>query len=210
MSKIKSEEIWIKISMLTQQAWCELQLYKEVIEGQKRRETKDMKIGTEQHDDKYEEFLEVSVPTTPEEFFGQRIGLSREWMVRSEELKAVGIIDELKLDGNNIIITDDKKKAYPHWGYKKQLYGYALLLKLCYGNLLNDRDIMVALRETQSGQVTWTQKFDEDNEKEAMESIQRIKDMFAGKREPEPTSKSWKCKTCPFKCEKRLAPYEKQ
>ena len=199
--------------MLSSQAWCELQLFKQVVEGQEIPETEEMRQGSQQHEGLYEEFKKKAVPTTPEEFFSEERARSREWWVRSDRLKLKGFIDDLRIDGNRIIIVDDKRNPRNpqlSWGYRRQLHGYALLLKNVYADLIGTRSIFVALRKTGSDKIEWEDEFTEEDEKEILETLQRIRDVFTRRREPQPTAKAWKCKRCPLRCEKRLAPYERE
>ena len=84
---------------------------------------------------------------------------------------------------------------------KKQVWGYCLAFEESFKTTL---PIVATLRNRDSQQVFWQKPFTDEDRFMATETAQRILDILNRKRDPVPTSKPNKCRSCRFKdiCDK--------
>jgi CRISPR-associated protein Cas4 len=191
----------VSASLLGAHTWCEYQVYLEKVCGQKRKRTQKMKTGSEHHENLFEDFLEEAEEIEFEEFL-EKGGITRELKLFSPHIDFVGVIDELRILPDKIVVIDDKTNPKPYLGVKYQLWSYGLLVKEAIDP---NKPVMLAIRDLKTGRVTWKEEFTEEHRQRVLEKIQRVKDVIEGKVDPIPTDKPFKCSYCTFDCDKRLS-----
>jgi len=187
----------IPIHLLHSQAYCEYQIFLEHVKGIKVEPTNEMKIGKEIHSLLEEEHkkvakLKMSVNTALKKSKEEKITLiGREIPVEGNLL--FGLIDEVHFMSDKIIIIDDKPNDYPYLSNKQQIWGYCLTFE---ENFEPKMPIIAALRQRDTQKVFWQEMLCDEHKNIVVESAQRIIDILNGIREPEPTLKMNKCKSC--------------
>lgn len=109
-----------------------------------------------------------------------------------------GLIDEVRLMPSQIVIIDDKPNDYPYLSNKKQIWGYCLTFEEFFNPKLQ---LVAALRQRDTQEIFWQKEFIDEDRDMVLESAQRILDILNEKRQPEPTLKINKCRSCRLKNE---------
>lgn len=196
------------ISEFNIQAYCELQL-KYRWSGIKIT-SKDMIKGSYQHSQIESKFIEetklLETVSVEEALSLAKQGISskaRELTVISKTFRLRGIIDQIEINPDGIIILDDKPSDTAHFGSKVQLFMYAIAFKDHYKP---DLDIMVRIRHRDKGHTVWEDMLTEDIQVEMLERLQRMTELALGQREFEPTKNEKKCNACTYKnlCKKPM------
>jgi len=196
-----SGQPWFSISEFNIQAYCEVQL-KYRWSGIKIT-TPAMIAGTQTHSQIEQTFVEetkdleeVSIEEALELAKQGITTAARELHISSNTFRLNGIIDQIEIGPNGIIILDDKPSDQPHFGSKVQLFMYAIAFKDRYRPEL---DISVKIRHSKSQKIVWEDAFTETIHEEMMERLQRMNELALGKREFEPTQFDVKCKHCSYR-----------
>ncbi|MBU4124531.1 MAG: PD-(D/E)XK nuclease family protein, partial [Nanoarchaeota archaeon] len=129
--------------------------------------------------------------------------VARELHISSNTFRLNGIIDQIEIGPNGIIILDDKPSDQPYFGSKVQLFMYAIAFKDHYKP---DLDIHVKIRQSKTQKIVWEDTFNEKIHEEMMERLQRMNELALGKREFEPTQYEVKCRNCTYRemCKKNV------
>lgn len=162
--------------------------------------TLPMAQGLQGHKVLEEDFKKDAVEITLEDFLRDG-GMTREMALKCEIHQLRGIIDELVITKDKIMIFDDKKNAKAWPSYIKQLHAYALMVQ---EELLNDRPIILSLRDLHSGVVVWSDEFRPEHKVALVESLQRIRDVIEGKVEARHTDNPKICAACSLNCKFRV------
>ncbi len=195
--------VYLTPSLVSTQSWCEWQIYLEKVKGQKRKFRQVVKEGTKVHQALEEQHKKEAEEMTLARFLEEG-GITRELYLICEKHGISGKIDEIILTDDKVIIIDDKKTPKPYDGYKHQLYAYALLVD---EELVPRRPIYVALRDSETQEVTWIQEYKEDHKEKLLNLMERIRNIIKEETEPIPTESQKTCSYCSLDCPKRLAPY---
>lgn len=206
----KNGNSWIAISEFHQQSYCEVQLkfkWSGII-----RKTEQMMEGSVIHEQKFKDFLEETKELEQinmqeaikraiennERFSG------REVFIISPTFRLFGMIDSVEVGPEGIMITDDKPSEYPFISDKSQIIAYALAFKDLYRPPI---DIFMAIKNRDSGDVTWEDVLTQDWVDFMLEKINRLHELALGKREFEPTKNPKKCLACSYKniCDKKIS-----
>ncbi len=190
-------KLQISASWLNSHDYCEYKFHRQFVLKEYIPRTKAMVVGAEKHEQKEEKFLEVAKSSTIEEFLASTsYTITKELRLESsfEEFFLVGKIDELGIDAKNVYIIDDKPKAKPYPGTIRQLWAYSLLFKKKFPTI--QKKIFTVIRDRDSDRAVWTKTFSEDSEKNLFEVFLRIKLLFEGKINPEPTKNPNRCNAC--------------
>lgn len=192
----------INASWLSSHEYCEWKWYLENVMKEKVPATRDMAIGKEIHQNKEDKFKEVAIPTTAEEFLKSKFyTITKEIYLRKEfdDFILVGKIDELGVDINNLYVIDDKPRAKPYLGTKRQIWAYCILInefvKEKYPEHLNKK-VLAILRDRDSNKEVWKEEFIEDNKKDVLNVIKRMIFLFRQEIEPIANNISAKCGAC--------------
>ncbi|MEK6951615.1 MAG: PD-(D/E)XK nuclease family protein [Nanoarchaeota archaeon] len=201
----------VSASWFTSHGYCEYKFFLEKVLKIEVPRTKEMVYGSKIHKDKeiiflekaeemtWKEFLEAEIPTiTKEVEFEKQFG----------DILLLGRVDEIKSDKTGIYIIDDKPNPKPYNSNKLQLYAYCLLFKETFSNILN-KPIFSILRNRDTNEIVWSQKFNKDQENEFFEVFHRLRSILLKKEEPIPTTNPNKCKACVYNklnlCDRSLA-----
>ncbi|MDD5417017.1 MAG: PD-(D/E)XK nuclease family protein [Candidatus Aenigmarchaeota archaeon] len=192
---------WFSISEFNIQAYCEVQLkyrWSGIV-----RVTPSMVLGTKAHKQIENKFVEdtkdleeVSIEQALELAKQGISTVARELPITSPTFRLNGIIDQIEITPNGIIILDDKPSEYAHYGSQVQLYLYAIAFKDRYRP---DLDIQVRIRHRDSGDTVWEDMLTEEIHNEIMERLQRMVELALGQREFEPTQNPKKCEKCTYR-----------
>ena len=192
----------IKASWLGSHEYCEYKWYLENVLKEEMPIVKAMVVGKEIHQIKEDEFRKVAKPTTPKEFLESKfytitkeISLKKEF----EDFILLGKIDELGVDANNLYVIDDKPKAKPWLGTKRQIWAYCILVKEFvkenYPEYSNKK-IFAILRNRDSNIEVWKEEFNENNVIDVFNVISRMLSLFKKETEPIPNKIPGKCRAC--------------
>ena len=192
----------INASWLGSHDYCEWKWYLENVLKEEVPITKSMVIGKEIHQNKEDRFKEVAIPTTAEEFLKSKFyTITKEIYLKKEfdNFILVGKIDELGVDINCLYVIDDKPKAKPYMGTKRQIWAYCILIngfiKENYPEHLNKK-ILAVLRNRDSDMEVWKEEFNEYNKKEVLGVIERMLSLFRKEIEPVANTTPGKCRAC--------------
>jgi len=190
----------IPIHWLHSQAYCEYQIYLEHVKGIEVEPTPEMQRGKnvhamleEEHKKKAELQLSVSDALKKAQV-EKTILIGREIPVIGTHL--YGFIDEVHFMPYQIVIIDDKPNNFPFITNKKQVWGYCLTFQEQFKPSL---PIIASLRHRDTQEIIWQEEFSKEHKQIVMESVERILGILNGNREPQPTSKLSKCKSCKLK-----------
>ena len=131
----------------------------------------------------------------------------REFKVIGQRLK--GRIDELKIEKERILITDDKASDRAFDSDKMQVYGYCLAYSEEHPDMLENHIIEARLRNHQTGVIQWSEIFTDAHKQKVLEVVDRLEGVMNGTIEPVPTTSSTKCRYCNLKkqCDKKVEDY---
>ena len=190
----------VPISLLHTQAFCEYQIYIEHVKRVETEPTPAMRLGRKIHrlldnEHKKRADVELSVTDALEKSEEEKVTLiSREVPVTSGFL--YGVIDEIWLMPNQILVIDDKPNSYPFMTNKKQVWGYCLAFKEQFSP---KRRLVACLRQRDTFRFVWREVFSQKHKGIVLNSVERILGIINGNRQPEPTGRARKCNSCRFK-----------
>ena len=194
------------ISWLNTQGYCEYSLYLEYFKGVTTAPTPQMTEGNEEHlklEEKFKETAQVASFDDAFESSKEKEILSREMFVIDPKEGIRGLIDEIWMTPDEIVIIDDKpgSRAYPSTIH--QVLAYCLAFKNMMGD--DNRRIRGALRQRGTDNIFWSEEFDEKNEERIKFLINRMHGLFEGQKPFIPTKNPNKCKSCRFQsyCEEK-------
>ncbi|MBI5001040.1 MAG: Dna2/Cas4 domain-containing protein [Euryarchaeota archaeon] len=189
------------INWLNKQGYCEYQIFLENMKRIKAEPTKEMIEGKLEHRRLELEFREKAIPATFAEMMEQsktRNVLSREFPVRSLRYGIFGLIDEIHLSPNEIVIIDDKPGTKKYLSNIHQVYGYCLAFKDIIKQK-NHRQIFAALRERGTNNIFWKTPFNKSMESEIIGVVDHIHRLILGGEKFDSCKNSNKCRACRFK-----------
>jgi len=197
-----TEKPTIKASWLGSHEYCEYKWYLENIMKEEIPIVRAMIVGKHIHKVKEDEFRKVAKPTTPKEFLESKfytitkeIGLKKEF----DNFVLIGKIDELGVDADNLYVIDDKPRAKPWLGTKRQIWAYCILVrefvKENHPEHLNKK-IFAVLRNRDSNREVWKEEFNENNIIDVFNVINRMLSLFNKETEPIPNNIPGKCRAC--------------
>jgi len=202
MSTIKSKPDTIQISMLGTHAYCEYRVYLELVKGYKAYPTKAMLQGTQAHhanpNPNIMTFITQDSVITIEDALLKAKSESRETSKRNVRVYGStlhGIIDEIRIGPDEIVIIDDKPRDTIHQSYINQVFGYCLAFKEQYKPSL---PIFGAIKNYKADKETWRQPFSLSEEESIQISVARIQGIIRGDIRPIPTDVIEKCCSCRF------------
>ncbi|MEM2918856.1 MAG: CRISPR-associated protein Cas4 [Candidatus Altiarchaeota archaeon] len=190
----------IPIHLLNTFAYCEYQIYLEKVKGIEVEPTIEMQKGKETHSFLEEEHLkkaelELTVDQAIKKAILDNVKIiGREIPVSGEHI--YGLIDEAHFMPYKILIIDDKPGNFPYFSSKLQLWGYCLAFQQQYKVSL---PIFACLRNRDTQQLIWDEKFSDEQKDIVINSINRIFGILNGNIKPIPAKKESKCKKCRFK-----------
>ncbi len=198
------------ISWLHSKGFCEYQLYLEKIKKIEVENTEEMLLGKKIHEELEKQFLEeAEEEMTIEEALTVSKETGKSFLVReldtiSSKYGIYGKIDEVQIFPDSVVVIDDKPgyNAYP--GLVKQVLAYSL----SFGDQFKPkREIFSVLRNRDTREVFWQEKFSEESANIVVKDILEIHDLIRNVRIPEATTNPQKCMKCRFKnvCDKSLA-----
>ncbi len=196
------EKTPINASWLGSHEYCEWKWYLENVLKEKVPITQSMIVGKNIHQEKEDKFKEVAVPTTPEEFLKSKVYTITKEMYLKEEFDDFilkGKIDELGVDTNNLYVIDDKPRAKPYLGVKRQIWAYCILIKEFVNKNYpehSNKKVLAILRDRDSNVEIWKEEFNEENLNEVFSVINRMLLLFKKEINPEHNNYSYKCKAC--------------
>ena len=192
----------INASWFSSHEYCEWKWYLENVLKEEVPITKAMVIGKEIHKVKEDKFREVAIPATEEEFLKSKIyTITKELYLRREfdNFILVGKIDELGVDENNLYVIDDKPRAKPYPGPKRQVWAYCILIN----ELIKDKypehsnkKIFSILRDRDYNMEVWKEEFTEVHRKEVLDAIDRMISLFKKEIKPIANNIPAKCRGC--------------
>lgn len=190
------------IGWLHKQAYCEFQLYLENIKRIKPPPTKAMIKGgrvhknlEKEHKEKAE--FELTIPEAFELSEREKIILRfREIRVYGQQSGIYGIIDELRIGPNKVIILDDKpgNKAWP--SNITQTRGYCLAFQ---EEFPHSRTLIAGLRNRDTRRLFWEETFGKKSQEDILKIIHHIHSLLNGEKDFQPTENKKKCQACRFK-----------
>lgn len=190
------------ISWLHNQAYCEYQLFLENFEGVVAEPTMEMQQGKEIHQRKYEEFKEQATEKAKfEDVVNRAIKewetfTTREMTVIDIDHGIIGLIDEVVISPERILVIDYKPGDYPYFTDKQQVRGYCLALE----NSRKPRlPLYGAIKQRDTGKIIWEEEFTGDTREDILSAVTRIQELISGKTEFERTDNERKCVRCRFK-----------
>ncbi len=195
------------ISWLHKQDYCEYQIFLENIKGVEAAPTEEMVIGDLEHKKLYDDFKKEAVPATLDEMLLEsqtaRIS-SRELPVRDPRHGIYGLIDEVLLGPESIIVVDDKPGTRAFRSSVNQVFGYCLAFRASLPGE-DRRPILGALRERGTDNIYWRQPFDREAEAQIMEVVRHIHSLISGAAAFVSSNNPNKCRPCRFRdqCERR-------
>lgn len=189
--------IVIKASWFGSHDYCEWKWYLENVLKEKIPRTKSMTIGKKVHEKKEKEFLKDAKPTTIKKFLAsKKYAITKEILLKTKftDLTLIGKIDELGIDKKKVYVIEDKPRAHPWLGTKRQIWAYCLLFKENFPKL--NKQIIAVLRDRDSNEKVWDEPFDETYEEHIHDIMDRMKALFRKKVNPMPCQNSNKCRAC--------------
>jgi len=190
----------ISASWFTSHGYCEYKFFLEKVIKIEVPRTQEMIYGSKIHKDKEEIFLEKAEEITWKQFLEAEtpiITKEVEFEKQFGDVLLLGRVDEIKSDSSGIYILDDKPNPKPYISNKLQLYAYCLLFKETFKDLLN-KPIFSILRNRDTNEIVWSQKFDKNQENEFFEAFHRLRSILLKKEEPIPTTNPNKCNACVY------------
>jgi len=192
----------INASWFGSHEYCEWKWYLENVLKEKVPITRSMAIGKEIHQIKEDKFKEVAIPSTPKEFLESKFyTITKEILLRKEfnDFILVGKIDELGVDADSLYVIDDKPRAKPYLGPKRQIWAYCILINEFVKEnhpKHSGKKIISILRDRDTNEEVWKEEFSEDNQKEVLDVIDRMLSLFRKEIEPEANIIPAKCRAC--------------
>ena len=195
-------------SWLQSLGYCEYKFYLHKVKGIEVEITKQIQEGREIHELKEQEFIKEAIPVTWQEFLDSKeLTITKEvdFYKQIGDILLLGKIDEIGVDKDKIQIIDDKPRPFPYNATKLQIYAYCYLFKERFKE--QPKPLIAILRDRDTNQVVWQQKFAMEEEKEFLEAFYRMRSILLEKEEPIPTKNPNKCRACQFRnvCEFSLA-----
>lgn len=187
----------IPIHLLHTQAYCEHQIYLEHVKGVEVAPTIEMQKGIDKHESLDEEHRgKAEVKLTIDE--AQIRSVSEGVALKSRDVyvqgsATYGRIDEIIIEPSRIVIIDDKPTPVPFFTNKVQVWGYCHTFKEMYKP---DLPIYRALRDEDSGEITWLEQFLDEHALRVIDGVQRIQAIFNEESQGAPTSNKRKCRSC--------------
>ncbi len=186
------------ISWLHKQEFCEYQIFLENIKGIKVKPTQAMVEGKQEHERLYNDFRKEAVPATLEEMMVESKTvevISREFRVFDTRRGIYGLIDEVLLTPDRLMVIDDKPGAKIFLSNINQVYGYCLAFKELAGPA-DGRQIVGALRERGTENVYWKGPFTRSVEESIVALIDHIHSLISGTDDFGSTDNPNKCNAC--------------
>jgi CRISPR/Cas system-associated exonuclease Cas4 (RecB family) len=186
------------ISWLHKQEYCEYQIFLENIKGIKVKPTSAMLEGKREHERLYNDFRKEAVPATFEQMLAEsRVAkvISREFRVFDARHGIYGMIDEVLLTPNELVVIDDKPGGKIFLSNINQVYGYCLAFKEQAGPV-DGRQIAGALRQRGTETVYWKAPFTNSVEESIVALIGHIHSLISGTAEFSSTDNPNRCNAC--------------
>lgn len=186
------------ISWLHKQEYCEYQILLENIKGIKVKPTAAMLDGKKEHERLYNDFRKEAVPATFEQMLAESRAakvFSREFKVFDTKHGVYGLIDEVLLTPNELVVIDDKPGGRIFQSNINQTYGYCLAFKELVGPV-DGRQIVAALRQRGTETVYWKAPFTKSVEESTVALIDHIHSLISGIAEFGSTDNANKCNAC--------------
>lgn len=186
------------ISWLHKQEYCEYQIFLENIKGVKVKPTQAMLEGKREHERLYNDFRKEAVPATFEQMLAESRTakvISREFRVFDTRHGIYGLIDEVLLTPDGLVVIDDKPGAKIFLSNINQVYGYCLAFKELAGPA-DSRQIVGALRERGTENVYWKGPFTRSVEESIVALIDHIHSLISGTDDFGSTDNPNKCNAC--------------
>jgi CRISPR-associated exonuclease Cas4 len=186
------------ISWLNKMGYCEYQLYLEHLKGIITPPTPEMKKGTKVHQKLEDNFKKTATPATLDEMIQlsetEEI-LSREMFVISKNYGIRGFIDEIWMTPEHYVIIDDKPGNKAYKSQIDQVRAYCLAFK---DMTQPDRPLIAALRQRGTDNIFYKEEFNEKNEYNITQTVNRMHSLLEGKKPFMHTKNKNKCKSCRF------------
>ncbi|MEK6826517.1 MAG: CRISPR-associated protein Cas4 [Nanoarchaeota archaeon] len=200
-------DLFIGASWFLTQGYCEYKLYLEKVLKLKAPDTPEMLSGLMIHKDKENKFLEEAEIGTWEEFLkSEKLTSSREVSLKKRigDVTGCGVVDEIAIDKDSIMIIDDKPNARPFNSIIMQISAYCFLFKETFAS---HKKVYALLRDRDSTKVVWQNEFDKEMEMKFLTAFHRMRNILIGEEDPVPTTNPNKCRACKFNniCENSLA-----
>jgi CRISPR-associated exonuclease Cas4 len=196
----KGGKSFFPVSWLYLQAYCEMQLYLDKFKRLYVPATKAMIRGAKIHKQLEDAHAAAAteVMDISEAFAASK---ERDIAVVFREIDVFGnsmygIIDELWITPDNVIVIDDKphNTAYP--SQIRQVMGYSLAFDEEHEH---NRNIVCQLRNRTSGRVFWQEDFSEEGRNDVLNVVERIQKLIQGEEEFQTADNPEKCRSCRFR-----------
>jgi hypothetical protein len=186
------------ISWLHKQEYCEYQIFLENIKGIKVKPTEAMLEGKKEHERLYKDFRKEAVPAAFEQMLAESRTakvISREFRVFDTRHGIYGLIDEVLLTPDAVVVIDDKPRGKIFASNINQVYGYCLAFKELAGPG-DSRQIVGALRQGGTDNVYWRKPFTKPVEESIVAVIEHIHSLISGTVDFSSTHNVRKCNAC--------------
>ncbi len=132
--------------------------------------------------------------------------ISREFKVFDIRHGVYGLIDEVLLTPNGLIVIDDKPGTRAFLSSIQQVRGYCLAFRE-RAQRLDCRNIIGALRQRGTDNIYWQEPFNGPIQEDTIALISHIHALIAGSQEFCSSDNPNKCKACRFRanCDRTLA-----
>ncbi|MBS3053924.1 MAG: PD-(D/E)XK nuclease family protein [Candidatus Aenigmarchaeota archaeon] len=196
--------VWIKISDIHTQAYCEYQL-KFSWQGINPK-SEAMLAGTIRHAElqtEHAERMKDAPKMSVEEALRLGVrGSGRELRIKSGEHFIYGKIDEIQFAENAIFIIDDKPSGKVYPSSMNQARAYALAFASEYPPA---KPVFSAVRDRNTGEALWMEEFTDEVKSNIIEIVERVRKLARKEIDFIPTTKPFKCRPCRFNsiCDRR-------
>ncbi|MEK6974055.1 MAG: PD-(D/E)XK nuclease family protein [Nanoarchaeota archaeon] len=188
----------ITVSSLHSHGYCEYKFYLENVVKVKVPRTIEMQAGSEIHEKKEEAFLKEAIPGTWDEFLkAKEYTITKEVFLKTkfEDVFIIGRVDEIAVDKNGVYIIEDKPNAKPFLSVKNQMFAYCYIFKRNFSEKTS-KPIYAVLRDRDSNEEVWKQRFSYNEEFLFIDTINRVKRILNQEIDPMPTDNFNKCNSC--------------
>lgn len=195
------DEGWVAASWINSALFCELGLYLDKVGEVEVVETEAMKRGTKRHEQRDREFRadaeaveKTMAEASADAVEAEKTVLFSEEGMASPSQRVYGVVDRLTVTPERVVATDLKpKKPRVYLSQKYQALTYGLMAEEYLGL---DLPVYGAVgNRDDPGEVMWTGALDEFRD-DLLETVERIRGVLLGEREPVPTRNENKCRSC--------------
>ena len=186
------------ISWLHKQEYCEYQIFLENIKGIKVKSTQAMLEGKREHARLYNDFRKEAVPATFEQMLAESKTakvISREFRIFDVRHGIYGLIDEVLLTPDGLVVIDDKPGTKIFLSNINQVYGYCLAFKE-QASTADGRQIVGALRQRGTENIYWKAPFTKSAEESIVALVEHIHSLISGTDAFGSTDNPNKCNVC--------------